>query len=78
MGTSAVYQEILPQSRPFKRWVIQGAMFAIGRAWQALYRFDHRLQQEVAEWPAHYKVMFKVRPNGPQMVMEKLIKALER
>ncbi|MBN1877354.1 MAG: hypothetical protein JXA33_24230 [Anaerolineae bacterium] len=71
MNSTVMPQEIQPQSKPFKRWVIRGAMFAIGRAWQALYRFDRDLQQEIAEWPARYKVMFKVRPNGPYTVMEK-------
>jgi aldehyde:ferredoxin oxidoreductase len=67
----AAYREIRPGRKSFKTTAIKIAMFAIGRAWQTLYRFDECLQREVAGWPQGYKVMFKVLPHGPQLVMGK-------
>lgn len=71
MSGKTAYQEIAPGHKRFKVGVIKTAMFALGRAWQALYRFDTRLQTEVADWPEGYRLMFKVCPHGPQLVMEK-------
>lgn len=66
------YRELRPGRKPLKRAIIKGAMFALGRAWQTLTRFDERLQREVAAWPADFRLMFKVRPAGPRMVMCKV------
>ncbi len=71
MDTLNLQTEILPQRKPFKRAVVASAMFALGRAWQTLYRVDARLQREVQDWPEGFQVMFKVRPCGPQFVMQK-------
>lgn len=65
------YHEIQPGRKPFKIAVIKIAMWAIGRAWQTLFKFDTQLQEEIASWPDEYRVMFKVKPHGPQLVIQK-------
>ncbi len=60
-----------PRRKLFKLLVSRIFMFVLGRGFQSASGLDPDIQREIEAWPEGYVVMFKIKPHGPCLVLEK-------
>jgi hypothetical protein len=64
-------ENIIPERKKFKVFIVKVVFWFLGRAFQAAAKHDSYVKDEIENWPEGSKLLLKTESNGPCLVMAK-------